>query len=682
MLDRFVIFTKTGVILWSFDFFGTTSITPVAALVKNVLLPDRTDASSFDAQDGHSLKWLLDNSRDLVFTAVYSTSFAARMRYVDSLLASVREAFVREFGSAMASRGKQLIPAEEGPGSVQLAAQAGATVMAIEGEFQRFAKIFEALLNLAEQAQSSNASSKAGSDGASKSAAKGTAASTEAASAQQVDSEAPRTPVSSNSNNAATPTTAQPAADDADGDAANADGDGDGDADDPVSGRAALLAKAASRSKSGGYKAKLGKGKTSTPQSAPKVKESRQWDDFSYSAAKAASLQKAPAGGAGNAEDAYAGIERVQFSGTGQSRSGADLIDEDDSVDAAAAAAAASAAAAATAGGGGGGGWWSRSTLGSLLSTWTGSKVLEQADLDPVVEAMRQHLMAKNVSKDTADALCASLATQLVGTKLDGGATLSVQAAVQAAVQKALRASTERILTPGRPVDILRAVRAKREAQAGMTAGTREPFVIVMCGVNGVGKSTTLAKITYHLKDHGHNVLIAACDSFRAGAVEQLVRHCKALDTELFQQGYSKDPVQIAADAIRKAKQSDVDAVLVDTAGRMQNNQQLMLQLAKLVHVNRPDLVLFVGEALVGNDGVDQLVEFDRALKDLAADATHPRSVDGIVLTKFDTVDDKVGTALSMVYRTGIPIVFLGVGQQYPDLRKLNVAAVVKALLS
>ncbi len=146
--------------------------------------------------------------------------------------------------------------------------------------------------------------------------------------------------------------------------------------------------------------------------------------------------------------------------------------------------------------------------------------------------------------------------------------------------------------------------------------------------------------------------------------------------------GYSRDPVQIASDAIKKAKEKDVDVVLVDTAGRMQNNQQLMLQLARLVHVNKPDLVLFVGEALVGNDGVDQLVEFDRAMKDLAADATHPRSIDGILLTKFDTVDDKVGAAVSMVYRTSIPIVYLGVGQQYPDLRKLNVGAVVRALLS
>jgi signal recognition particle receptor subunit alpha len=122
--------------------------------------------------------------------------------------------------------------------------------------------------------------------------------------------------------------------------------------------------------------------------------------------------------------------------------------------------------------------------------------------------------------------------------------------------------------------------------------------------------------------------------------------------------------------------------VLVDTAGRMQNNGPLMQQLAKLVAVNKPDLVLFVGEALVGNDGVDQLKEFDKRLVDHAVDAAAPRRIDGILLTKFDTVDDKVGAALSMVYQTSIPVVYLGTGQAYPDLKKLNVKAVLDALLS
>jgi signal recognition particle receptor subunit alpha len=125
--------------------------------------------------------------------------------------------------------------------------------------------------------------------------------------------------------------------------------------------------------------------------------------------------------------------------------------------------------------------------------------------------------------------------------------------------------------------------------------------------------------------------------------------------------------------------------VLIDTAGRMQDNEPLMKALAKLIDVNDPDLVLFVGEALVGNDAVDQLVKFNRALSEHVHASTtrtgQPHTVDGIVLTKFDTVDDKVGAAISMVYTTGQPIVFVGTGQTYTDLYRLNARAVANALL-
>eukprot|EP00128_Syssomonas_multiformis_P013453 Colp12_sorted_trinity150504_noHs@21030 len=122
------------------------------------------------------------------------------------------------------------------------------------------------------------------------------------------------------------------------------------------------------------------------------------------------------------------------------------------------------------------------------------------------------------------------------------------------------------------------------------------------------------------------------------------------------------------------------DVVLIDTAGRMQDNEPLMRSLAKLVKLNNPDLVLFVGEALVGNEAVDQVKKFNQALADYS-DQAHPRLIDGIILTKFDTIDDKVGAAISMTYITGQPIVFVGTGQTYKDLRKLNVKAVVQSLI-
>ena len=242
-----------------------------------------------------------------------------------------------------------------------------------------------------------------------------------------------------------------------------------------------------------------------------------------------------------------------------------------------------------------------------------------------------------------------------------------------------MRESLVQLLTPKRRVDILRDIKqAKTE---------KRPYVIVFCGVNGVGKSTNLAKITFWLNENGNRVLIAAGDTFRAGAVEQLrthTRHLNALHSnsvQLYEQGYGKDPAGLAAAAIEIAKEREIDVVLVDTAGRMQDNEPLMRALSKLIITNNPDLVLFVGEALVGNEAVDQLVKFNQALADHSLRDSTPHLIDGIVLTKFDTIDDKVGAAVSMTYITGQPIVFVGTGQTYSDLKSLNVNAVVNSLL-
>jgi signal recognition particle receptor subunit alpha len=208
----------------------------------------------------------------------------------------------------------------------------------------------------------------------------------------------------------------------------------------------------------------------------------------------------------------------------------------------------------------------------------------------------------------------------------------------------------------------------------------KRPYVVVFVGVNGVGKSTNLAKVCSYLMQNDLICMLVACDTFRSGAVEQLEVHAKRLNVELFQRGYRTDPTLIALDAIRYAKQNNINVVLIDTAGRMQNNEPLMKALSKLVNTTKPDLVLFVGEALVGNDAVDQLTNFNKALMDLSTEK-QPRLIDGIILSKFDTIDDKVGAAISMVYTTGQPIVFLGTGQHYEDLRRMNISVVTRALL-
>lgn len=297
-----------------------------------------------------------------------------------------------------------------------------------------------------------------------------------------------------------------------------------------------------------------------------------------------------------------------------------------------------------------------------------GMRNITREDLTSVMEKFREGLIGKNVAQDIADRLIESVVSSLEGKKMESMTSVSTM------VRNALEEALTRILTARQSTDIITEIAAKK--------GSGKPYVIAYCGVNGVGKSTSLAKTCYYLLNHGYKVMIAACDTFRAGAVEQLRTHVKCLGkgVELFDRGYGKDAAAVAMDATRKAKELGYDVVLVDTAGRMQDNEPLMRALAKLVEVNQPDRLFFVGEALVGNDAVDQLTKFNAALTDHQKGA-RPRLIDGIVLTKFDTIDDKVGAAVSMVYTTGQPIVFVGVGQTYMDLRKINTKSLVKALL-
>ncbi|KAJ8747612.1 hypothetical protein K2173_014474 [Erythroxylum novogranatense] len=290
---------------------------------------------------------------------------------------------------------------------------------------------------------------------------------------------------------------------------------------------------------------------------------------------------------------------------------------------------------------------------------------LEKADLKPALRALKDRLMTKNVAEEIAEKLCESVAASLEGKKLASFTRIS--STVQ--LWKKLLFS---ILTPRRSIDILRDVHAAKEQG--------KPYVIVFVGVNGVGKSTNLAKVAYWLLQHKISVMMAACDTFRSGAVEQLRAHARRLQIPIFEKGYEKDPAVVAKEAIQEATQNGSDVVLVDTAGRMQDNEPLMRALSKLISLNNPDLVLFVGEALVGNDAVDQLSKFNQKLADLSP-SLNSRVIDGILLTKFDTIDDKVGAALSMVYISGSPVMFVGCGQSYTDLRKLNVKSIVKTLL-
>jgi signal recognition particle receptor subunit alpha len=329
-----------------------------------------------------------------------------------------------------------------------------------------------------------------------------------------------------------------------------------------------------------------------------------------------------------------------------------------------------------TGGSGGSGGMFG--LFRSLVTGGSATGKLSREVMQPVLEQLRDRLIDKNVASEVAQRLCDSVCERLIGTQL--GTFERVQSRVRACLEEACT----QLLQPKRRVDVLRDVlETKRQGR---------PYVIVFCGVNGVGKSTNLAKIAFWLIEQNLRVTIVAGDTFRAGAVEQLRVHVRKLNylyppeqhggqpmVELYERGYGKDAAGIAMSGIIRAREHKFDVVLIDTTGRMQDNQPLMQALSKLINVNQPDLVLFVGEALVGNEAVDQLVKFNQALVDNAIG--EPRTIDGIVLTKFDTIDDKVGAAISMTYIAGQPIVFVGTGQTYADLRQLSASAVVKALM-
>ncbi|KAI3381962.1 hypothetical protein SNEBB_008035 [Seison nebaliae] len=312
-------------------------------------------------------------------------------------------------------------------------------------------------------------------------------------------------------------------------------------------------------------------------------------------------------------------------------------------------------------------------------------KTLTEEMLTDFLTAMKDKLIVKNVASDVADKLCSAVGNDLLGQNI------STFEGIGSIVRRSMENTLQSILTPKRRINVLRDVNAAKQ--------NHRPYIIVFCGVNGVGKSTNLAKICFWLNDNDNRVLIAACDTFRSGAVEQLRTHYRHLNelhpgdhknrqmVELFDRGYGKDAATVAQSAIQKAKNEQYDVVLVDTAGRMQDNEPLMKSLSKLIDLNEPDLVLFVGEALVGNEAVDQLTKFNNAIIDNSSNALENNGeervcgINGIVLTKFDTIDDKVGAAVSMTYTTGQPIIFVGTGQQYGDLMTLNAQSVTNALL-
>lgn len=256
-------------------------------------------------------------------------------------------------------------------------------------------------------------------------------------------------------------------------------------------------------------------------------------------------------------------------------------------------------------------------------------------------------LLENNVAVEVIEKIKKDLKDEIVEKPLKRGK-------VEESIEEALRKSIEELFVDD--FDLLKEVKKKK------------PYVIVFFGVNGSGKTTTIARLAYLLKNKGCKCVMAAADTFRKGSIEQLEEWGRRLDVKVIKHDYGSDPSAIAFDAIRHAEARNLDVVLIDTAGRMHSNTDLVKEMSKIVRVSKPDLKIFVGEAITGNDCVEQANVFNSAI-----------GIDGVILAKQD-IDEKGGAAVSISYVTKKPILYLGVGQKPEDLVRFDREKLINVL--
>jgi fused signal recognition particle receptor len=281
-----------------------------------------------------------------------------------------------------------------------------------------------------------------------------------------------------------------------------------------------------------------------------------------------------------------------------------------------------------------------------------GSRI-KDSNLDEVLDDLELVLLQSDVALPVVERLRKNLRRDLRGKKVRWGVD------IERTIKGSLETSVRAILARPAP-DLLETVRTN----------TPKPYVILFVGVNGTGKTTTIAKLAGWFRDHGLKPVIAASDTFRAGAIEQLLVHGERLGIKVVRQQEGSDPAAVAFDAIEHAKARGLDVVLVDTAGRQHTNENLIEEAKKIRRVAHPNLTLFVGDALSGNDVADQAKLFQTALE-----------VDGLIITKLDA-DVKGGSALSASFVTERPILFVGVGQGYSDLTRFDPEWMVQRLFA
>ncbi len=269
-------------------------------------------------------------------------------------------------------------------------------------------------------------------------------------------------------------------------------------------------------------------------------------------------------------------------------------------------------------------------------------KKIKNKDLEKILDELELILLSADVALPVAEEIKNGVLDNLTGKKYSRSYTLDE--VVEMAVRDAV-------------MDVLKVNEFDFDS---WISEQKKPIVIMFVGINGTGKTTAIAKIANRLQKQDKTVVMAACDTFRAGAIEQLSIHADRLGVKIVKQAQDADPAAVAYDAVEHAKSKMRDVVLIDTAGRMQTNTNLIEEMKKIARVAKPSLKIFVGDSLAGNDAVEQAKVFDDAI-----------GIDAIILTKIDT-DAKGGAALSIAKTIGKPIAFVCNGQEYDDIQKFS----------
>ena len=279
------------------------------------------------------------------------------------------------------------------------------------------------------------------------------------------------------------------------------------------------------------------------------------------------------------------------------------------------------------------------------LFSFVREKTISEKHVEDILWELEMELLQGDVAMEVATAVCDSVKDDLVGKKIKRSNDITEYTFL------ALRNAVGEIIDiPGKSMTEMI---EEKKAQG-------EPLVVMFVGINGTGKTTTIGKLANYYLKKGYTPVIAASDTFRAGAIEQVTYHADNVGVKIIKHKKGSDPAAVAYDAVEHAKAQGKDLVLIDTAGRMQTNVNLMDEMKKIKRVAKPDLVVFVGDALTGNDATEQASKFNEAI-----------DIDGVILTKADA-DSKGGASLSIGYVIQKPIMFLGVGQGYDDIKEYD----------